>query len=61
MRGYLLFLLIFCYFVAYNIAKDKEDRKIVIGGVIAGSVVVGLVGIFQYWGLDIYRTRLCNK
>ena len=56
-----LFAYLLLFFVAYNIAKDKEDRKIVIGGVIAGSVVVGLVGIFQYWGLDIYRTRFMQQ
>ena len=51
----LCYLLIF--FVAYNVSRDKEDRKIVIGGIIAGSIIVGLVGIFQYWGLDIYRMK----
>lgn len=56
-----LFAYLLLFFVAYNIAKDKDDRKIVIGGVIAGSVVVGLVGIFQYWGLDIYRTRFMQQ
>jgi len=55
----LCYLLIF--FVAYNVSKDKEDRKIVLGGIIAGSVLVGLVGIFQYWGLDIYRMKFVQQ
>lgn len=55
----LCYLLIF--FIAYNVSKDINDRKIVIGGIIAGSVIVGLIGIFQYWGLDIYRTEFMQK
>lgn len=51
----LCYLLLF--FMAYDVAKDKDDRKIVLGGIILGSVIVGLVGIFQYWGFDIYRQR----
>ena len=51
----LCYLLLF--FMTYDVAKDKEDRKIVLGGIILGSVIVGLVGIFQYWGFDIYRQR----
>lgn len=55
----LAYLLLF--FIAYNIAKDKEDRKIVLGGVIAGSVIVGTVGIFQYWGFDIYKVKFIQQ
>lgn len=49
------------FYVAYNIAEDKEDRKIVLGGVIAGSIIVGIVGIFQYWGFDIYRLKFVQQ
>lgn len=55
----LSYLLLF--FVAYNISKDKNDRKIVLAGIIAGSIIVGLVGIGQYWGFDIYRTKIVQQ
>lgn len=55
----LCYLLIF--YVGFNVAKDKEDRKILLGGIIIGSLIVGLIGIFQFWGLDIYRTKFMQQ
>lgn len=49
------------FVMSYHISQDKKDRKILIGGIIGGSIIVGLVGIFQYWGYDIYRNPTTQK
>lgn len=54
---FVLIAYLILFFVAFDATKEKEDRQIILAGIIGGSVIVGLIGIFQYWGFDIFRTK----
>ncbi len=52
----LAYLLLF--YVVHASIEDKDDVKIILGGIIVGSLVVGTIGIFQYFGFDFFRSDL---
>lgn len=52
----LAYLLLF--YVCHSSIEDKKDIKIILVGLIASSITVGTIGIFQYFGYDFFRTDL---
>lgn len=47
---------IICFF-SINILNDKTDFKIAIGALYFSTFFAGLVGIFQYFGYDLFKSR----
>lgn len=56
MSTLLAYLLLF--FVVHSSIEEKSDIKIILGGIIGGSLIVGGIGIFQYFGFDFFRSDL---
>jgi hypothetical protein len=49
------------FYVTHSSIEDKEDIKIILSGIIGGSLIVGTIGIFQYFGLDLFRSDFGKK
>lgn len=52
-----LFSYLLLFYVSHSSIENKEDIKIILKGIIGGSLVVGTIGIFQYFGFDLFRTN----
>lgn len=44
------------FFVTANSLKTKKEYKILIGALVFSSTIVAIIGIFQYFGYDLFRT-----
>lgn len=47
---------IILFYVTHSSIEEREDIKIILTGIIGGSLVVGTIGIFQYFGMDVFRS-----
>lgn len=58
-------VVLLCYIVIFIITiasvKTKDDFNTILAGIIFGSIVVGLIGIFQYYDMDLWRSDLGKK
>ena len=52
---------IILFYVTHSSIEDRDDIKIILGGIIGGSLVVGTIGIFQYFGIDFFRSDFGKK
>ncbi len=55
---YTLLAYLLLFYVTHASIEDKEDLKVILGGVIGGSLIVGTIGVFQYFGFDFFRSDL---
>ena len=44
-------------FLTINLAKDKRSIKVLLGGAIIGIVVISVIGSFQFFGLDLFKSE----
>ncbi len=51
--AYMLILLI-----AINLVRNEKDMQTLIGVVLFSSVIICLIGLFQFVGMDIFKTKL---
>lgn len=49
------------FFVTANSLKTKKEFKVLIGALIFSSTVVAIIGIFQYFGYDLFRSDFGKK
>lgn len=45
-------------FVTLNLVNSKEDIKIMIYSLIASASIIGVIGILQYFGYDIFKSNV---
>lgn len=45
----------------YQVIKSEKELKIVTGAVIVGAILVSLIGIFQYFDMDFFKTDFGRK
>jgi hypothetical protein len=45
-------------FVSINIIDNEEQIKIIIYALMVSAVIIGVIGIFQYFGHDIFKTNI---
>lgn len=54
-----------CYiilmFITINIINDEKSIKIVIYSLIAGAIIIGIIGAFQYIGKDIFQSDFVKR
>lgn len=54
-----------CYiittFIIINFVNNERDVKIILSGLIFSAVVIGLIGIGQYLGLDLFKSLIGRK
>lgn len=54
------FLVISCYisicFISAHFITYEEDLKIIFGFLICSAIIISLLGISQFWGLDLFQT-----
>jgi len=43
-------------FLTINLAKTKKDIKILIGGAFVGVIIISIIGSFQFFGLDLFKS-----
>ncbi|WP_159442892.1 O-antigen ligase family protein [Selenihalanaerobacter shriftii] len=43
-------------FITINLVNTKKDIKFIIGSLLVSAFVLSILGIFQYFGLDLFRT-----
>ena len=48
--------LIMCFYTAYIIEKEEEINKVVLY-IGASCVIIGIIGLFQYFGKDLFQTE----
>ena len=51
----LLSYIIIC-FVTINLVNEKKHLKIIFGSLFASASIIGIIGIFQYFGHDFFRS-----
>lgn len=44
-------------FLTINLARTKKDMKILLGGAFTGIVIISIVGGFQFFGFDFFRSE----
>ncbi|MCX7774006.1 MAG: O-antigen ligase family protein [Clostridia bacterium] len=44
------------FFVTYNLVKFESQIKFILGAFLVSASIIGIVGLFQFLGLDLYRT-----
>lgn len=66
-EGFLILVTYFIvFFIAMNIVKEEKELKYIVYGVIISSAIIGIIGIFQYMELDIFKVEavkqvICNN
>ncbi|MCS5421049.1 MULTISPECIES: O-antigen ligase family protein [Psychrilyobacter] len=45
-------------FLTVNLARTKKDIKILLGAAFAGIIVISIIGSFQFFGLDLFKSAL---
>jgi len=43
--------------IAINVVNKEKHIKVLMGAVLASGFIICVVGLFQFWGLDIFKTR----
>lgn len=51
----------FLIFLVINIVKNEEQIKLILLSLIISSFVIGLIGVFQYYGLDFFKSSLGKR
>ena len=58
--GAVLGYLVVCFYT-YQMVRDKDDVIHVVKYAGIGMLLVTLIGVFQYWGLDLFRSTFGKK
>lgn len=48
-------------FVTINLVREEDDVKLLLGALITGAVIIGIIGAFQYAGMDIWKSAFGKK
>lgn len=48
-------------FITINIVNDEKSIKSIIYSLIAGAVIIGIIGVFQYIGKDIFQSEFMKR
>lgn len=49
------------FFAAFNLFYEEKSIKILLACLIASSVLIFLIGIFQFWGMDFFKTSIAQN
>ncbi|QGG47193.1 O-antigen ligase family protein [Heliorestis convoluta] len=45
-------------FITLNIVKEEKHFKILIGGLFLSASIIGVIGVFQFFGMDFFKSDL---
>ncbi|BDU50094.1 O-antigen ligase family protein [Haliovirga abyssi] len=54
--AFVLICYLFLTFITFNLIKNKFDIKLIFFALGIGAFIMSLIGIFQFFGMDIFRT-----
>ncbi|MHB8132330.1 MAG: O-antigen ligase family protein, partial [Mobilitalea sp.] len=55
---YVLLAYMAILFVTINLVKTEEHIKVLFGALLTGAIIIGLIGVFQYIGYDIFKSSV---
>lgn len=53
---YIIIVYLINLFVAFNSINDENDIKLIVYSLMCYTLIIGLIGIFQYFGFDLFQT-----
>ncbi|MHB8073332.1 O-antigen ligase family protein [Desulfosporosinus fructosivorans] len=53
---YVLLAYMAILFVTMNLVKTEQHIKVLLGALFTGAIIIGLIGLFQYIGYDIFKS-----
>lgn len=54
---YVLVAYILIFFMTINLVNEEKHVKVMIGALLFGATVIGVIGIFQYFGYDLWQSK----
>lgn len=54
---YILVAYIVIFFITTSLISNEKHIKIMLGSLIIGAIVIGIVGLFQYMGYDLWKSN----
>lgn len=55
---YILVAYIFVFFITSSLISTEKHIKVILGSLITGAAIIGVIGLFQYLGYDIWKSDL---
>jgi O-antigen ligase len=53
---YVLLAYMAVLFVTMNLVKEEKQLKVLLGALFTGAIIIGIIGVFQYIGYDIFKS-----
>ncbi|AFM02117.1 cell wall-binding protein [Desulfitobacterium dehalogenans ATCC 51507] len=58
---YVLAAYLLIFLVTTALVSDEKQVKLILGGLLAGALVIGLIGLFQYIGYDVLKSDIAKS